>query len=222
MIKRRPLGFTVTELMIATAVFAVVLVLAQASFLQIGRLFYRGVSLSNTQETADHILQDVSGSFQNAVIISPGNPGDYTYYCIGNARYTYKIDNEISTDATPNHSATNGNYGILKDILPGSGGACKMPCDDTSADACPANSKKLNKPVEMLGDKMRVEQFDITPSAPTSSLYSINIVVAYGDNNTLEYSSPGDLSTVRCQGSSYNSFCATARVSTAVYQGFRP
>lgn len=220
MIKSR--GFTVTELMIATAVFAVVLLLAQASFLQIGRLFYRGVSLSNTQETADHILQDVSGSFQNAVIINPGSSGNYTYYCIGNTRYTYKIDNEISTDATPDHSATTGNYGILKDTLPGSGGACNMPCDDTSSDACPPNSKKLHNPIEMLSDKMRVEEFDIKPSAPTSSLYNISIVVAYGDTNTLEYASPGVLSSVRCQGSSYNSFCAVARVSTAVYQGFRP
>jgi prepilin-type N-terminal cleavage/methylation domain-containing protein len=228
-------GFTVVELLIATAVFAVVLLVAQTSFVQIGHLFYRGVSISQTQDTADHIFQDINGNFQTAPNVSVNySATGYDYYCIGNARYTYRIDNEIDRGtATANHSSTTGNYGILKDTLPGSGSACATPCDDTSGASCPAGTVKLRNPVELLGDRMRVEQFDICQSTTTSNLYNVAIVLAYGDQNTLTYTSsatplkepcqvtpPGSYyASVACQGDNNNSFCAVSRINTAVYKG---
>ena len=212
-------GFTIVELMIATTVFAVVLLVAQTSFVRIGHLFYKGISINQTQEAADHIFQDINGNFQTASNISGSinSPTGYDYYCIGNTRYTYRIDNQISTTSTADHSPT-GNFGILKDVLPGSS-ACATPCSDTGG-ACLSGTVKLNSPVELLGEKMRVEQFSVAQSTSTSSLYNVAIVLAYGDTNTLTYSNPSDFSTVSCQGDSQNNFCAVSRINTAVYKGW--
>ena len=213
-------GFTIVELLIATAIFAVVLLVAQTSFVQIGHLFYKGVSITQTQDVADHIFQDINGNFQTAPNVGGGvnSPsGGYDYYCIGNSRYTYRINNEVDLSAAPDHSAS-GNFGILKDTLQGSGSACATPCNDLSG-ICAAGTVKLNNPVELLGNKMRVEQFNVSQSTTTSNLYNLAIVLAYGDNNTLTYSNPADYSTVACQGDAQNNFCAVSRINTAVYKG---
>lgn len=214
-------GFTIIELMIAATVFAVILLVAQTSFVQIGHLFYRGVSITTTQDTAHNIYQDVSGNFQNAPSVNGGrfsSAGGYDYYCIGNIRYTYHIDRQVDTDGASDHSAS-GNFGILKDELQGTGGACEKPCAE-SASSCPGGVK-FNNPVELLGDKMRVEQFDITQQTSTSNLYMISIVIAYGEQDTLTYATPSDLSTVQCKVDVNNSFCAVGKVQTAIYKGLR-
>lgn len=214
-------GFTVVELLIATAVFAVVLLVAQASFVEIGHLFYKGVSITQTQDAADHIFQDINGNFQTAANIGGSQnsaSGGYDYYCVGNTRYTYRINHQIDTSATPDHTAS-GNFGLLKDVLNGSGSACAAPCSDTGGSTCPAGAVALKSPVELLGNKMRLEQFNLSQSTTTSSLYNVSIIVAYGEDNTLAYSTPGDYSTVSCQGDSNNNFCAVSRINTSVYKG---
>jgi prepilin-type N-terminal cleavage/methylation domain-containing protein len=238
--KKMSSGFTIVELLIATAVFAVVLLVAQASFVQIGHLFYRGVSINQTQDAADHIFQDINGNFQTAPSVDgsvKSATGGYNYYCIGNTRYTYTINQEVDTSAPASHAPynsttkTGGNYGILKDILPGAGAACETPCDDLSGSPCPANSAKLSNPSEILGNRMRLERFDICQSTTTSNLYNVNIVLAYGDDSTLKYTStlaPSDMkcqtgqtyySSVQCQGDTHNDFCAVSSIITAVYKG---
>jgi prepilin-type N-terminal cleavage/methylation domain-containing protein len=214
-------GFTIVELLIATVVFAVVLLVAQASFLQIGHLFYRGVSINQTQETADHIFQDINGNFQSAPSVGGGlnSPGGYNYYCIGNIRYTYRINNEVNANAPSADHSPSGNFGVIKDILPGAGAACATPCSDTSGSPCPAGTVKLQSPVEMLGNRMRIEKFDIPSPPPGSNLYNVSIVLAYGDDNTLTYHTPGDFSTVACQGDAHNDFCAVSSINTAIYKG---
>src|SRR5438105_2859585 len=57
-------GFTIVELLIATTVFSIVLIVFLATFLRISELFYKGVSLSNTQETARTVLQDITDDLQ--------------------------------------------------------------------------------------------------------------------------------------------------------------
>lgn len=208
-------GFTIIELLIATTVFAVMLLLAQSIFVQIGHLFYRGVSITNTQETANHVFQDITGNFQNAETVNSGSTS-YTYYCIGNARYTYQLDKPVDTSAATDHSA-GGNYGILKDILPGAGNACAPPCDPSGS--CPNGSVPFKNPVELLGDKMRVGQFSISQSTTTSNLYNVSIIIAYGDNDSVTYRTTGDPSTIACASDRQNNFCAVSSINTSVFKG---
>lgn len=209
-------GFTIIELLIATTVFAVMLLLAQSIFVQIGHLFYRGVSITNTQETANHVFQDITGNFQNAQTVNSGASSGYTYYCVGNSRYIYQIDKPVDSSAATDHSA-GGNYGILKDILPGAGNACAPPCDPSGS--CPNGWVPFKNPVELLGDKMRVGQFSIVQSTTTSNLYNVSIVIAYGDNNSVTYRTTGDPSTIACASDRQNNFCAVSSINTSVFKG---
>ena len=222
-------GFTIIELLIATAVFSIVLMTALASFLQIGRLFYQGVSTTQTQTVVNQLFQDIVGNFQTAANISPaqsdGKPGGYTYYCIGNSRYTYNIGQRVILAGLPNHAqlASGGNFGLLKDVLPGAT-ACATPCDDLGGSVCPAGAVPFKSPIEVLGDNMRLESFNLQQSPSVSpNFYNVSVVVAYGDDDLLNYTDPKDPSTVFCRGGSFNQqFCAVSRLDSGVYRGQGP
>src|SRR5690606_22524615 len=92
-------GFTIVELMIATSVFSVVLLLCTYGLLAIGRSYYKGVTISRTQETARLIVDDVAEAIQfngGAVVLNPAG----RMYCIGSRRYSYAL-NEIKSAANP-------------------------------------------------------------------------------------------------------------------------
>src|SRR4051812_41724755 len=158
-------AFTIVELMIATSVFAVVLLTALAAFTQIGHLFYKGVSVTQTQNTATQITQDINGYFKTASNVyipsTPYSNSTYNYYCVGSARYTYKINSLYLTSNVPaNYNPSTGNYALLKDIMPGSS-ACASPCIPPGT-SNPAGCTSFTKPVELLGNNMRLGEFSIT------------------------------------------------------------
>jgi hypothetical protein len=212
-------GFTVAELTIATTVFSVVLLTALAGFMQIGRIFYKGVTVTSTQETANQIYEDISGYFQNASSVSPlqTSSSGYKYYCIGGARFTFTVNKAVDSAAAANHSA-NGNFGILKDILPGNS-ACDEPCNDLVSGSC--TGTPFRNPKELLGDKMRVLKFDIT-NPGGSNYYNITMALAYGDDQVLGYSTAGDPATGYClNGSREQQFCSIANIDSGVIKGFQ-
>ncbi len=219
-------GFTIIELLIASSVFAVVLLTALAGFMEVGRLFYKGVSTTSTQAVTDQIFKDMTGNFQVAANVSPAQAGNgYTYYCIGDNRYTYNLGYKLDTSVSANHSAPQaggkgGNYGVLKDVLPGSS-ACAAPCNDQGTQPCAKGTVKFNNPTELLGDNMRVESFSIEPNPGVSpNFYNVSIIVAYGDDAVLDYTTAGDPSTVYCKGNSVTQqFCAVNKLDTGVYKG---
>ena len=226
-------GFTIVELMLATAVFSVTLLIALNGFLQIGRLFYKGVSNTQTQSIARQVLNDLSRNVQlspevSAQLSSPASgPGNYHYYCVGSNRYTYTTRSSgqavaVDLNGTQNLSAgDNANFGLIRDTLPGSSG-CAAPC----VSSCPA---PFNNPQEMLGNKMRIGKLQIcsplstTPGCPSNSpenVYNITVMVIYGDDDTLDYSGgPSNPDTASCKGGSTNQFCSVDTLSTGVYKG---
>lgn len=215
---RHQAGFTIAEILVATAIFSIVLLVALAGFLQIGHIFYKGVSLAQTQEVANHIFQDINGNFQTAANVSPPQSNNgYQYFCVGNTRYTYRLGNEVNLGGSPDHSPS-GSFGILKDILPGSS-ACAAPCSDTGVVICNPPNVELNNPTELLGEKMRVSNFSIAnPNASALNLYSVSIVIAYGDDDVLDQSTP---TAPFCKGNVGDEFCAVSQINTAVYKGWR-
>src|SRR5665213_1030907 len=134
-------GFTIIELLIATAVFSLVLLGALSGFLQTGRLFYKGVSLTQTQATAKQILDDVSTNIMNtgaSKIASSPAGSSYSYYCVGTVRYTYNPTIPVQLAQTQTLSA-GGNFGLLRDNVNG----CSAPCAPSGGCAQP-----FNNPVE--------------------------------------------------------------------------
>lgn len=228
-------GFTIVELLIATSVFSLVLLGALAGFLQIGHLFYKGVSSTNTQSVANQIIQDISGNFQTngsfsripaagTQVMPVGDQGNsdpnYAYYCVGDTRYTYNINHMLDVSASTNYSApgSGGNFGLLKDVLPGSSG-CATPCTTDTSVSCPAGAVRFKNPVEMLGDKMRLTEFEIAPVSSGSNFYNVTLVVAYGEDDALANKDNPD--TIGCDSSSgIQQYCSVSRMDTSLYKGY--
>ena len=215
-------GFTIVELLIATSVFSLVLLAALTSFIGVGHLFYKGVSLTNTQNVATQVLNDITNSMQSSSAISlpSTKPGtSYTYMCIGNARYTYTTANGISVPANDSSGANyndgnnGGNFGLLKDTLPGLSG-CSPPCASGGPGSGCFNQ---TSPTEMLGANMRTADLKLNQVA--TNLYNLSIVVAYGDNSVMDLSNPKQPA---CVGNySDQSFCSVANLSTTIFAGVR-
>src|SRR3990172_9120101 len=57
-------GFTIVELMIATTIFSVILLIVTFGMLQIGRTYYKGITLTKTQNAARSIIDTISQDIQ--------------------------------------------------------------------------------------------------------------------------------------------------------------
>jgi prepilin-type N-terminal cleavage/methylation domain-containing protein len=94
-------GFTIIELLVATSIFSLVLLVILASFLQIGRMFYKGVSVSNTNESARSLLDSITRDVRFGQ--SPTgvkNEGGKSYFCAGSHRYTFALNQPPTTART--------------------------------------------------------------------------------------------------------------------------
>ena len=101
-------GFTIIELMIATAILSTMILIVTVLIVNIGNLYYKGINQSRIQDTArsisDQISQDLKynggrPSFSYSTESAPnGSTSVYVYaYCVGNIRYTYVIGNQIGS-----------------------------------------------------------------------------------------------------------------------------
>lgn len=230
MTRRRAGGFTIVELMLASIVFSLVMVAALTGFMLIGRIFYQGVSLTQTQNTAQKIVDDVTNNISLASSVPPGNrDGDgngYYYYCVGNVRYTYLVDDKgnplrkVINLNQPDYSGgtQTGNFGLLRDVLPGNS-PCAPPCWQSNCKS--SNDVAFKNPAEMLAANMRLSSFSISP--PTASqpgLYSVNVTLAYGNDTVLN--NPYTSSPTCIGGTSHNQFCAVVQLGTSIYRGLHP
>lgn len=203
-------GFTIIELLLATVVFSAVVVVALSGFLTIGRLFYKGVNLSQTQATAQQIIDNLTTDIQGASTVwdtLPPASGGRSYVCIGNNRYIIKLYNFVDI---LDHNNTD-KFGLLRDKLPGGNNACPNPYDGIGAVA-------PNNPTEMLGNKMRLNSFSVTRTCPTCKLFVIKVNLAYGDDSSLSIDPTTKIAS--CDSNLASSqYCAVTGLSTTVASG---
>jgi prepilin-type N-terminal cleavage/methylation domain-containing protein len=203
-------GFTIIELLIATVVFSVVLLVFLAAFLQISRLFYKGVSMNNTQESARNVVQDISDDLKFSNNTPSTGPG---YLCIGLHRYKYNLGYQLGSASGP------GNYGILR--------------EDVSV-ACPAPSVpgSGSKPKEILDNGMQLNALSVNcNSAIGRCLINIHLVFYGGASDVFTSSEhPGNTTAdhiaaskdpdALCTGDINSSqYCAVADYNSTVIQG---
>jgi len=186
-------GFTVIELLIATAVFSVVLLVFITAFLRISELFYKGVNLSNTQEAARTITQDIASDIQ----FYHAQPQSFAnYFCIGSHRYAFNQFVQYVPGT---------NYGLLEEDLSG----------------CPAlnsPSPNTNTGHELLSAGMQLNKMQIS-CALNECTVSVRVVFYGSDPSVL--SPAANSPTAVCTGPDESTqFCATAEYnSTVVLQG---
>lgn len=229
-------GFTIIELLIATAVFSTVLLLSLTGFLQIGQMFYKGINATQTSSTArgvsDSLKRDIIYDAGTSVIPAPANNTLFSgvtrsYFCVGTNRYTYILFQEL--DASQEAAEMSGsqpvnsnplvlqwhNFGLLKDtVLAG----CPDPFPP-SITASTVQMGKISNPLELLSDKSRVTILSVSPLAiPGTKLYNLDVRIAYGDDVVMtNITDP----YMQCVGSAAaTQFCFTTELKTVVRRGF--
>lgn len=195
-------GFTIIELMIATSVFSILLMVGIAIFLQVGSTYYKGVTISQTSETAKQIMDDVSSNIRlSSSVASATSSSGAQYYCVGNHRYTYNLYKEVQ-DST--HDFTS-NFGLVEDEP--AGGGCGDPFGTSPT--------PFVNPAELLGNNMRLLAFNITNSS--GKLYNIQLTLASGDDSSL---SSTNSASATCLSGVTDRFCAVTSLQSVVYEGF--
>lgn len=201
-------GFTLVELMIATTVFAMVLLVLTAGIIQISRTYQKGIVQSKTLNVARAIADDVAQSIQFAggTIANspdPSIPG----FCIGTRSYSPNPGAQVDGTGTSGvTAATVASCPTLPDSAVGQ---------------------------EMLGKGMRIARLELVDKG--GGLYEVTVRVVYGDDDLLcspSYDSASctndvamsstdiktHLNDLRCKDiSSGTQFCAVSQLtSTAV------
>lgn len=193
-------GFTIIELMIATTVFSVVLLICSYALLAIGRAYYKGIVTTRTQEAARRIVDDVADSIKfNGGKVIPPMPPIYGRYCIGSKRYSFNINQQ--------RTATNN-----------------VLYTDEPLGGCAMNTGKLDPPfgsyLELVDVRMRLGEFEITEVPPTGNgLYKITVIVASGDDDVFKDTdgTPGPDTPLQCKNDRHSSqFCAVSELTTIV------
>lgn len=197
----RQFGFTIIELLIATAVFSFVLIIFLTAFLRTGQLFYKGIYTSRVQEDARIVVQDISDDieFYKSQPIIPASPANY--FCVGIHRYTYYLGQQVDSS----------NHGIVRETV--------------GAD-CPSPTKQPVGPQaeELLENGMQANK--LTLGCPNGQCnLSLRVVYYGGDKSVLI--SPSNATPAwqapdaTCNGSAASpQYCAVAEYQSTILQSF--
>ena len=191
-------GFTIVELMIATAVFSTILVAITFGFMHFSGLYYKGVYTSETQ----NIARDISDEVSNAVRYGTGEPktiptgvdgdtpqeGADVVFCAGGYRFVTRLGVQYVDNTTP------GFY-----MQPQVGNNC-------------ANGGSSQRK-QLLAKNMRVAGIKFYQNQ--SNVYTFKITIAYGDDDLLTAKS--DVSgAVQCKTGAGATYCAVSSLITTI------
>jgi len=191
--------------MIATAVFGLVLLLISTAVIQVGRMFYKGVTMSRVQDITRSMADDIGQSIQFGTFadVETGGPTAFagkpiSSICFGQVRYSYSPGLLVQDDIT---------HGMWKDRR-----NTGEPCDPVNITQTVPNDGS-----ELLGPHVRITSLNIT-SDPSGNLWFIHILLSYGSadlfTNDSNPSQPDYLTT--CKGGYGSQFCGTSIINTSV------
>ena len=208
---RRQAGFTIVELLIATAVFAMVMVLITVGVLSFTRSYYKGINQSNTQAAARTILEDVSQAiqFSGDVVTAPivqsgsGTPKS-SGICVGSRRYSYLPGWQV-IDSGADAAKNQGAHSLVLDTP---GNCAGMWAQDLIGNNLTGGS------VEMMPPHMRLAKFKVEHVGAATDVWQVTVRVVYGDNDLLD-DPTGE--NARCKANiSGTEYCAQAELTTTV------
>jgi prepilin-type N-terminal cleavage/methylation domain-containing protein len=215
-------GFTILELIIATAIFSGALLMLMLGFLSISNSYTKGLTVTETQNVSRNVINTISQSLEfgntssyQAPIISATSGGangtQSGWFCADNYVFAYTLGEEAGVNGG------NSLEQIYDTVCPPSGGSCPYESGIINADNC----AKYSGATELLGPRMRLTALNITS---TDGTYQINVRIAYGDTQYLKGAVVGGAtqyydtssSEVTCTGTVSNNFCATSGLQTVV------
>ncbi len=236
--RRHEQGFTILELLIATTVVSVVLLLVSVMMINIGNLYYKGITQAKIQDNVRSITDDLSQHLQlsgHAPVFLVSDDTTTHVLCLGDTRYTYILGKQIGTD--PNQIK----HVLWRDTV--DTGSCPTPKDDDHKLFVPNNfflnialggatqiygASTGTSGSELIAPHSRLVDLSVSPTSP----YNVVIKVAYGDDDLLcapslavNSCTTGSVSNLeiatkdlKCKGQQGDSFCATANLTTTVVQ----
>lgn len=212
---RQQAGFTVLELTIASAIFAVILLVMAVGVIRITDDYYKGITSSTTQSTARSIMADIVEAiqFSKSVLYIAPNPGSGNVggYCVDNTLYAFKIGQEVVS--SPSSSSPNqGYHGLVK--------TTGVPCTSGWKPTLPSTPDLSPGSRELLGQNMRLALLSVTPIMTSKNLYSVRVRIIHGDDDLL-FPTIGNnptWSSETCAGSTGSQFCAVTDLTTTVEQ----
>ena len=212
MIRKDQKGFTILELMIATSIFSVILLICAFGLIQIGRIYYKGITSSRTQATARAISDDMTQAIQyggknvqltydptgTPPILALSQDGGTRTVTVGNRSYTYTLGRML-VDGTPSgREATS----VLK----------VQDLDD--------NGNPVGATRELMSPRMWLSRFDITAGG---AAFKVDIQVVSGDVDLVEDGAKVEFgtggfnpATLRCKPKAGSQFCAVSGLYTEV------
>jgi prepilin-type N-terminal cleavage/methylation domain-containing protein len=190
---RRSRGFTLVELLIATSIFSVFLLLITTMIIRIGQIYTKGLVTTQTEEAARAISTEItravefSSSTPSFTSPSGSTPG---HICAGSSRYSFYLHQELVDNSPASDQRT--------DVLTA----------DTSA-SCPGGAAST-RVRELMPVRTRLLKLNLTL---TGALYTLTIRVGYGDKEGFDdYTSPN---AVCLNEASTSAFCATSELTTS-------
>jgi prepilin-type N-terminal cleavage/methylation domain-containing protein len=201
--KKSQRGFTIIELLIATAVFSLVLIIFLTALIRISQLFYKGVNLANTQEATRNAIQTISDDIQFSGAAPNVHPD---FFCIGG--YRYSINKGVQVTGASN------NFALIREV--------SSQCQPWQGPMSVAPD--FSKAEKLLDPGMQVNDLTITP---LNGGWQIKLLVVYYGSDSNVFYSPSNFTPAfqapdaRCTGlPSSSQFCATADYQTTILQKF--
>jgi hypothetical protein len=207
--------------MIATMVFSVILLGATTAVVQIGRMYYKGVVTSRTQEIARRTTDDISRSiqFNDTEIVKPAavtyavtglSNGNISVQavCVGSTRYTYSLNAQVDRQ-------NDFNKHRLRHALWQDGVQDPSECGTNIPNLGLAEPSANGR--ELLGRFMRLQTLNIdNVSDPTT----VAVTIIYGDDDLLL---PDATNPTSCRGAIQGAqWCAVSSLTTQVRQRINP
>jgi prepilin-type N-terminal cleavage/methylation domain-containing protein len=203
-------GFTIIELLIATTVFSVVLLLMTFGIIQVTNTFFKGDNDASTQRVATSVLNTLSQAvqFNGGTVSQSANT-----LCIGGQQFSYWLGYQLEPNA-------NGALDQKTSALVENTGGCTGTASATGR--------------ELLTDDMRLSNLTVTclssatlcsSTTTAGALYQIDVRVVYGDYDLLYSPSQPHLLPLQaalatdaaCSGQGVGEqFCAASNISTVV------
>lgn len=200
-------GFTILEMLIATVVFSLILLVLVATVTQVTNEYYRGLTVSQTQEIARDVINTISQAIQfstagsiDTVDSSTVLAGNENSFCIGTQYFDYFLDVEQGTGATENQNAFSTKY--------------VSTCQENQGSAT----------INLLGDNMRITEIKLSQVPGTTDLYSITVQLAYGSSSAFTNSPTHNISDgkgdAQCAPDVAVQFCAVSTLSTTIQRRY--
>ena len=217
---KRQAGFTIIELLIATTVFSLVLLMAVAGILQISKQYYQGVTQARVQEAARAVTDEIGESIRFSTdsitmlnLVSGGpeidasSADDTGYFCLGAKRYTFAIDRQLSPSPSTAPDSKEQRHVLWTDQP---AGGCTGPVGDLNIDQPSADGR------ELLSENMRLTHLELVDLGIAGvNAYRLDIGVAFGDDDLLSVDDSGKSKT--CEGAFVGGeFCAVSNLSISV------